>query len=123
MPNAMRPQPQTMEAKQSATRITCGRMNGQTLFDWRPRLLVTTKLWVPADDDVSRQWQRLSIGSFLLGAGKGSYHAFTSSRTSAGATSSSDSYRLPEAIGSPTGEMVTWQGLYARTFTGGLARW
>ena len=85
------------------------------------RALVTTKLWVPADDEISRQWQRLSIGSFLLGAGEGSFHAFTSSRTREGAISSGDDYRLPKDIGRPTSEMVAWQGLYGRTFSGGLA--
>lgn len=85
------------------------------------RSLVTTKLWVTADDDVSRQWQRLSIGSFLLGAGTGSYHAFTPSRTSDGATGADNSYRVPDRIGPPRGDMVEWQGLYVREFAGGLA--
>jgi hypothetical protein len=85
------------------------------------RSLVTTKLWTSADDDVSRQWQRFSIGSFLLGAGEGSYYAFTSSRTSEGATGVDDAYRVPDRIGAPRGAMVQWQGLYAREFAGGLA--
>jgi hypothetical protein len=85
------------------------------------RSLVTTKLWVTADDDASRQWQRFSIGSFLLGAGEGSYYAFTSSRTSEGATGVDDAYRVPDRIGAPRGEMVQWQGLYAREFAGGIA--
>jgi hypothetical protein len=85
------------------------------------RALVTTKLWAPADDDLSRQWQRFSIGSFLLGAGEGSYYAFTSSRSSEGATGADDSYRVPDRIGPPHDAMVAWQGLYAREFAGGLA--
>lgn len=82
--------------------------------------LVTTKLWVPASNAVSEQWQRFSIASFLLGAGSGSYYSYTSSRTRDGATGVHDTYRLPQQIGDPVGAMVTWQGLYARPFTGGL---
>jgi hypothetical protein len=83
--------------------------------------LVTTKLWVPAAAGLSRQWQRFSMASFLLGAGTGSYYAYTSARTSAGATGQGNSYRLPSTLGQPVGDMVTWQRLYARPFTGGLA--
>ena len=84
--------------------------------------LFSTKVWVNASDAAVRNWQRYSMGTFLMGANGDSYLAFTRSRDQAGSSMANAPYQLPRQIGRPQAAMVKLSsGAYARSFYNGLS--